>query len=195
MMTAAAGRYDSLQLRCFSNPLGRRRGRFHLDHPFTFQFFTPATSHSHLLHVSCSGSRQEGLSPVKAQHQGVSTPCPPTHPPPHLLPPSQAVLAPLFPQPPTSNLCISKPSMAQVRPTPWIGLAQLVITDCSSSETSHFSLFTAGRDQGGWHVTSESWSYKLAITPVTAADLIEVNFWSEEASQGEWCSYSQMTQI
>lgn len=30
----------------------------------------------------------------------------------------------------------------------------------------------------------ESWGYKLAITPVTAADLIEANFWSEEASQG-----------
>lgn len=70
-------------------------------------------------------------------------------------------------QPPTSNLCISKPSVAQAQPTPQLGSAQLVITGHYSSETSHFSLFRKKVEEDG--ASMESCNWKLAITPVATA--------------------------
>lgn len=142
-MMTAAGRYRSLQLRCcLSHP--RRRGRLHSDHPFTFPFSRTASPPAPLPRSpppASAGGVKPGEGSARRRFHPLFLS--------RLLPSSQAALAPPSPLPPTSNLRISKPSMAQVRPTRRIGSAQLVITDRSSSETSHFSLFTAGRWRRG----------------------------------------------
>lgn len=69
--------------------------------------------------------------------------------------------AAIISQPPTSNLCISKPSVAHAQPTPQLGLPQLVITEHGSSETSHFYLFKKSR--GGQCIDAK---LQLAAIPV-----------------------------
>lgn len=68
--------------------------------------------------------------------------------------------------PPTGNLCISNPSVAQSRPTLQFGSAQLVITDHSSSETNHFSLLrkkTAKEDSVSMQICCQKCDFATAV--------------------------------
>lgn len=188
-MTAKGGRYCSLQLQPFSYPLqgmGALRSSFHLPVPVQSPSSSLLQSPPPCQLLTARGGVKPGESTVSrcCCHSCFTT---------YLLE-SCGTHAAVISQPPTSNLCISKPSVARARPTHRIGSAQLVITDHSSSETSHFSVFRGKKNesQGGWCVLLESCDYKLAITPVTAVDLIEVNFWSKKVSQLNYLLFSQI---
>lgn len=130
MMTVERERYRSIQLHFFSYPLHRQLGTLRSSIPL------PADSLWH--HLLCvSPSQSGGLNLVKQPYQA-----PVQSPPLHLQSSGCGTHIAIISQPPTSNLCISKPSVAWARPTPQLGSAQLVITDHSSSETSRLSRFS-----------------------------------------------------
>lgn len=130
-------RYRSLQLQSFSYPL--HRGWVHFDHPSTspFPLLSPSSSLPQSPPPCQLLSAREGVKPCES----TGSSCRPLFSSSTCILRVAADIQSLFHSPPTSNLCISKPSVAQDQPTPRIGSAQLVITDHNSSETSRFSLF------------------------------------------------------